>query len=305
MEYHQAVLLKESVDGLNIKPNGVYVDVTFGGGGHSREILNRLEGGCLFAFDQDRDAAANAINDPRFILIQHNFKFITNFLRYYGYNQVDGILADLGVSSHHFNVVERGFSFRHALQGENLKTPLDMRMNSNSDFSAMNVLNEYTAEQLQEIFTKYGELKLAYFLSKIIVEKRQKVKIRTVEGFLNVIKELIPKKNENKFLAQVFQALRIEVNHEMQVLRQLLEQSSGLLKSGGRLVVISYHSLEDKMVKNLFRDGLVDGKIDTDIYGHRQLLFKPVYKKVITPSEEEVAANNRARSAKLRIGEKN
>ncbi|MDR2065746.1 MAG: 16S rRNA (cytosine(1402)-N(4))-methyltransferase RsmH [Prevotellaceae bacterium] len=295
--YHIPVLLNESIDALNINPTGIYVDVTFGGGGHSREILKRLTAGKLVAFDRDSDAEDNRINDDRFIFVRNNFRFLHNFLRYNKIGEVDGILADLGVSSHHFDDASRGFSFRHNAE-------IDMRMNRNSDFSAAKLLNEYGENELRRIFHYYGELTNANQLAETVVEKRSKTPIKTVDDFLNVIKPATPKKDENKFLAKVFQSLRIEVNKEIDALEQLLVHSLKSLKIKGRLVVITYHSLEDRMVKNFMRSGNTDGKIKKDFYGNTDCPFKPVTRKAIVPSDAEIEKNSRARSAKLRIAEK-
>jgi 16S rRNA (cytosine1402-N4)-methyltransferase len=295
--YHIPVLLNESIDALNINPTGIYVDVTFGGGGHSREILKRLTDGKLIAFDRDSDAETNKINDDRFIFVRNNFRFLHNFLRYNKINEVDGILADLGVSSHHFDDAARGFSFRHNAE-------IDMRMNRNSDFSAATLLNEYEESDLRRIFHDYGELTNANQLAKTVVEKRSKMPIKTVDDFLNTIKSVAPKKDENKFLAKVFQSLRIEVNKETDALEQMLVHSLKSLKIRGRLVVISYHSLEDRMVKNFMRSGNTDGKIKKDFYGNTDCPFKLITRKAIIPNDNEIEKNSRARSAKLRIAEK-
>ncbi|MDR1983799.1 MAG: 16S rRNA (cytosine(1402)-N(4))-methyltransferase RsmH [Prevotellaceae bacterium] len=295
--YHIPVLLNESVDALNINPTGIYVDVTFGGGGHSREILNRLTTGKLVAFDRDSDTEANKINDDRFIFVRNNFRFLHNFLRYNKIDKVDGILADIGVSSHHFDDASRGFSFRYNAE-------IDMRMNKNSDFSAAKLLNEYAENELKRVFHDYGELINANQLAKIIVKKREETPIKTVEEFLNVIKPITPKKDENKFLAKVFQALRIEVNQELDALEQMLVHSLKSLKNQGRLVVITYHSLEDKLVKNFMRSGNIDGKIEKDFYGNIDCPFRLVTRKAVVPSDSEIENNRRARSAKLRVAEK-
>jgi 16S rRNA (cytosine1402-N4)-methyltransferase len=296
-KYHIPVLLNESVDALNINPAGIYIDATFGGGGHSREILKRLTTGKLVAFDRDSDAEANRINDDRFIFVRNNFRFLHNFLRFNKINEVDGILADLGVSSHHFDDASRGFSFRY-------NADIDMRMNKDSDFSASNLLNEYSESELIRIFRNYGELKNASRIAKIIVEKRNEKPINTVDEFLIAIKSIAPQKDENKFLAKVFQSLRIEVNQETDALEQMLVHSLKSLKNEGRLVVITYHSIEDRLVKNFMRSGNTDGKIEKDFYGNIYCPFKLVMRKAITPSDSEVEKNSRARSAKLRIAEK-
>jgi len=295
--YHIPVLLSESIDALNISPQGTYVDVTFGGGGHSREILKRLTSGKLVAFDRDSDAEANKIDDNRFIFVRNNFRFLHNFLRYNNIEKVDGILADLGVSSHHFDEAERGFSFRQNAE-------IDMRMNKDSDFSAAKLLNTYSESELQQVFRDYGELDNAYAIARIIVGQRDNRQIKTIDDFLNTIKPVTPKKDENKFLAKVFQALRIEVNQEIEALEQLLVHSLKSLKNQGRLVVITYHSLEDRLVKNFMRSGNTNGKIEKDFYGNVNTPFKLITRKSIVPSDLEVEKNGRARSAKLRIAEK-
>ena len=295
--YHIPVLLNESVGGLNIQKDGDYVDVTFGGGGHSRVILSHLDRGRLFGFDQDEDAVVNAFDDPRFVFIRHNFKYIRNFLRYKGVEQVDGILADLGVSSHDFDVAERGFSFR--FQGD-----LDMRMNRNSQRTAADIVNTLDEESLVRIFRDYGEVDNARRLVRQILSARQGAPIRTIDEFKEAIAPCVPKKIETKYLARVFQALRIETNGELDVLKEFLEQSIGLLKPGGRLVVITYHSLEDRLVKNLIRSGNFEGKQEKDFYGNVSSTLEAVNRKVIVPTEEEIERNPRARSAKLRIAEK-
>ena len=297
-EYHVPVLLNESVGGLEIKADGDYVDVTFGGGGHSREIFSRLKSGRLFAFDQDEDAAANLINDDRFFFIRHNFKYIRNFLKYYGVEQVDGILADLGVSSHDFDVAERGFSFR--FDGD-----LDMRMNRNSPQTAADLVNSYTEDQLRKVFREFGEIDSAGRLARELVAARTAKSIKTTEQFCSAIAPCVPRLQESKYLAKVFQALRIETNHEMDVLHEFLEQSIELLKPGGRLVVITYHSLEDRMVKNFIKSGDLTGKQEKDFYGNVQSPLTAINRKVIVPTDEELERNPRARSGKLRIAEKN
>jgi 16S rRNA (cytosine1402-N4)-methyltransferase len=296
-EYHKPVLLKESINGLEINAKGDYVDVTFGGGGHSREIFKRLDTGRLFAFDQDQDAAANIIHNDRFFFIRHNFKYLRNFLKYYQVDKVDGILADLGVSSHDFDVAERGFSFR--FDGD-----LDMRMNRDSALTAATVVNTYTEEQLRKLFREYGEIDNAGRLARELVLARSNKPIETIEQFRAAIAGCIPKFQESKYLAKVFQALRIETNKEMEVLHDFLEQSIELLKPGGRLVVITYHSLEDRMVKNFMRSGDSSGKQEQDFFGNVDSPLVAINRKVIVPSEEEIEMNPRARSAKLRIAEK-
>ena len=297
-EYHVPVLLNESVGGLEIKADGDYVDVTFGGGGHSREIFSRLKKGRLFAFDQDEDAAANVIHDERFFFIRHNFKYIRNFLKYYGVEQVDGILADLGVSSHDFDVAERGFSFR--FDGD-----LDMRMNRNSQQTAADLVNSYTEDQLRKVFREFGEIDNAGRLARELVAARNAKSIKTTEQFCSAIAPCVPRLQESKYLAKVFQALRIETNHEMDVLHEFLEQSIELLKPGGRLVVITYHSLEDRMVKNFIKSGDLTGKQEKDFYGNVQSPLTAINRKVIVPTDEELERNPRARSGKLRIAERN
>ncbi len=297
-EYHIPVLLNESVSGLEIKANGDYVDVTFGGGGHSREIFSRLKTGRLFAFDQDEDAAANIIHDDRFFFIRHNFKYIRNFLAYYNVEQVDGILADLGVSSHDFDVAERGFSFR--FDGD-----LDMRMNRDSNQTAADIVNSYTEDQLRKIFREYGEIDNAGRLARQLVASRNEKPVKTIEQFRSAIAPCVPKFQESKYMAKVFQALRIETNNEMDVLHEFLEQSIELLKPGGRLVVITYHSLEDRMVKNFIKSGDFSGKQEKDFYGNVASPLTAINRKVIIPDEDEIERNPRARSAKLRIAEKN
>ena len=295
--YHIPVLLDESIEGLNIHKDGDYVDVTFGGGGHSREILKGLKRGRLFAFDQDEDAAANAFEDSRFFFIRHNFKYIRNFLRFYDVEKVDGILADLGVSSHDFDVAERGFSFRFS-------GTLDMRMNRDAELTAADVVNSYEEERLIKIFRDYGEVKNAFRLTKEIVARRQQKQIKTIDDFKDTISSCVPKKLETKYLAKVFQALRIETNQELEVLKDFLMQSVELLKPGGRLVVITYHSLEDRLVKNFIKAGNFEGTLEKDFYGNISSGLKAVNRKVIIPIDEEIVRNPRARSAKLRIAEK-
>ncbi len=296
--YHTPALLQESIEGLNIRPEGVYVDVTFGGGGHSREILSRLGGGGrLLSFDQDEDAARNRIEDERFVFVRSNFRFLKKFLRYHNVSEVDGILADLGVSSHHFDDSSRGFSFR-------MPGNLDMRMNRQISKTAANVLNEYSIEKLSDIFFFYGELKNARKIALAVTDFRQSSPIATISDFLQVMRPFISKEKENKILAQAFQALRIEVNDEMEALKELLLQGLQVLKPGGRFGVISYHSLEDRLVKNFFKSGNFEGEIRKDFFGNVETPFQPVNRKVIIPSEEEQKNNPRSRSAKLRIAEK-
>ncbi|SFA77897.1 16S rRNA (cytosine1402-N4)-methyltransferase [Flavobacterium swingsii] len=297
MEYHNPVLLKETVDGLNIKPDGVYVDVTFGGGGHSKEILSRLgPDGKLFGFDQDEDAWKNALPDERFTLIQENFRYIKRFLRFNGIKKVDGILADLGVSSHQFDVPERGFSTRFDAE-------LDMRMSKKNDLTAFNVVNEYDEANLRRIFSEYGELGNALAISRAIIEAREKEKIVNTEDLKQVLARFLPNNKAHKILAQIYQSIRIEVNQEMDVLREFLEQSLEVLGEGGRLSVISYHSLEDRLVKRFMKNGLFEGEPEKDFFGRFEVPFKLIGKMII-PSNAEIKINNRARSAKLRIAEK-
>jgi len=297
MEYHNPVLLKETVDGLNIKPNGVYIDVTFGGGGHSREIMSRLgEGGRLIAFDQDEDALENAIDDSRFLLINENFRNIKRFLRFHGIRKVDGILADLGVSSHQFDVAERGFSTR-------FEADLDMRMSQKGELSAYDVVNTYEEKELSKVFFDYGELKNANALAAAIVAYRSEGKIKSSETLKQVLSRFLPAHKSNKILAQIYQAIRIEVNQEMDVLKEFLEQSLDILEVGGRLSVISYHSLEDRLVKRFVKNGMFEGEPEKDFFGNFEVPFKTI-EKLIVPSNEEIKLNNRARSAKLRVAEK-
>ncbi|QSW90472.1 16S rRNA (cytosine(1402)-N(4))-methyltransferase RsmH [Flavobacterium endoglycinae] len=297
MEYHNPVLLHPTVDGLNIKPDGIYVDVTFGGGGHSKEILKRLgPNGKLFAFDQDEDALANALPDERFTLINENFRFIKRFLRFHGVKAVDGILADLGVSSHQFDVPERGFSTRFDAE-------LDMRMSQKNDLNAYRVVNEYEEQDLRRVFFDYGELKNAPALARTIVEARREYPIKTTDELKEVLKIYLPEKVRNKILAQIYQAIRIEVNQEMDVLKEFIEQSLEILKPGGRFSVISYHSLEDRLVKRFIKNGMFEGEPERDFFGNYSVPFKTIG-KLIVPDDEEIKINNRARSAKLRIAEK-
>ncbi|RTY86660.1 16S rRNA (cytosine(1402)-N(4))-methyltransferase RsmH [Flavobacterium sp. RSP15] len=297
MEYHNPVLLQASVDGLNIKPDGIYVDVTFGGGGHSKEILKRLgPGGKLFAFDQDEDALANALLDERFTLINENFRFVKRFLRFYGVKSVDGILADLGVSSHQFDVPERGFSTR-------FDADLDMRMSKKNDLNAHRVVNEYDEANLKRVFLDYGELKNAPVLARTIVEARELQPIKTTDELKAILARYLPERVRNKILAQIYQAIRIEVNQEMDVLKEFLEQSLEILNPVGRLSVISYHSLEDRLVKRFIKNGMFEGEPERDFFGNFSVPFKTIGKLTV-PNTEEIKANNRARSAKLRIAEK-
>ncbi|MEL0457252.1 16S rRNA (cytosine(1402)-N(4))-methyltransferase RsmH [Flavobacteriaceae bacterium SZ-1-7] len=297
MEYHNPVLLKETVDGLNIKPDGIYVDVTFGGGGHSKEILKRLgENGKLFAFDQDQDALRNTIDDTRFTLINENFRYIKRFLRFHGVKEVDGILADFGVSSHQFDVAERGFSTR-------FEADLDMRMNQQNKLSAFHVVNEYDEEQLKNMFLQYGELRAAPAMARLIVHHRKTKPIVTSAQLKEVLHKFLPPRHENKVLAQIYQAIRIEVNQEIEALKEFLLQTPEILKKGGRLSFISYHSLEDRLVKRFMRNGMFEGEPERDMFGNFEVPLKKVG-SLIVPSKEEVKLNNRARSAKLRIAEK-
>lgn len=296
--YHIPALLNECIEGLAINPSGVYVDVTFGGGGHSRAIVERLDkGGHLYGFDQDQDAIANAIDDPRFTFVYSNFAYISNFLKFHGEKQVDGIIADLGVSFHHFDESNRGFSFR-------FDGTLDMRMNQKGEKDARKVIAEYSEEQLAQILYLYGEMKNSRKIASAIVKARSLKPINTTGELLDVIKPFIKPAQEKKELAQVFQALRIEVNNEIDVLKSLLNQSIKVLKPGGRLVILTYHSLEDRLVKNFFKSGNIEGKVEKDFFGRINTPFKLINNKVIMASEEEVERNPRARSAKLRIAEK-
>ncbi|MDD2243257.1 MAG: 16S rRNA (cytosine(1402)-N(4))-methyltransferase RsmH [Dysgonamonadaceae bacterium] len=296
--YHTPALLNDSIDGLNIQPSGVYVDVTFGGGGHSQAILKQLgKDGKLYAFDQDDEAYQNRIQDDRFTFVKSNFRYLKNFLRFYNEDKVDGILADLGVSSHHFDDSERGFSFR--FEGN-----LDMRMNRYAKLSAADILNDYPEEKLANIFFFYGELKNARKIATAIVANRKLHRIQTVPDFVDIMEPFTYKEREKKTLAQAFQALRIEVNDEMGALSELLVQSSTLLKPGGRLCVISYHSLEDRLVKNFIRSGNLEGEVIKDFYGNVQTPFEMINRKVIIPDDIEQLENPRSRSAKLRIAQK-
>ena len=297
--YHVPVLLRESVDGLAIKPDGVYIDTTFGGGGHSREILSRLgKKGHLFSFDQDADAERNSVNDDRFTFVRSNFRYIKNWMRYYGIEQVDGLLADLGVSSHHFDDETRGFSFRY-------EAPLDMRMNKRAGKTAADILNEAEESQLADILYIYGELKQARRIASAIAKERTTRRIETTADLISVTEGLLGSNgNEKKEMAKLFQALRIEVNHEMDALREMLNGARDLLCPGGRLSVITYHSLEDRMVKNFIKAGNAEGKVSQDFFGRIEAPFRAVNNKIITPSADEQAQNPRSRSAKLRIGER-
>jgi len=297
MEYHQSVLLNEAVDGLDINPDGIYVDVTFGGGGHSKAILQKLENGRLFAFDQDADALSNSIDNECFVLINQNFRYLKNSLRLHGIKQVDGVLGDLGVSSHQFDSAERGFSTRE-------EGVLDMRMNQSQPFCAKQVVNEYEVDKLAEVLKKYGELKNAFPIALSIERYREEHNIETTSDLKEAVKKNIPPHKSKKILAQLFQAIRIEVNEEMAALEEMLLQSVEVLKLGGRLSVISYHSLEDRLVKNLIKKGKFEGELDKDIYGNTELPLYAINRKPILPSIKEIEQNSRARSAKLRIAEK-
>jgi len=298
MTYHETVLLKESIDGLDIKPGGIYVDVTFGGGGHSKEILKKIGDGKLIAFDQDEDALENTIDDKRFILINANFRFLKNFLMFHKILAVDGIIADLGISSHQIDDPERGFSTR-------FNSELDLRMDRKSELTAKQILAEYPVERLSKVFYDYGELKQSYQIANTIVAERKSKEIRSVDELKTVIEKFAERGKENKFYAQIFQALRIEINGEMEALKELLIQSNEVLNKGGRLVAIAYHSLEDRLVKNYMKSGNFEGTIEKDFYGNVQSPMKMVTRKPIVPSEEEIEKNKRARSGKLRIAVKN
>lgn len=297
--YHIPVLLRESVQGMNLHPGGIYVDVTFGGGGHSKEILRNMgDGSRLFSFDQDADAERNIIdNDPRFTFVRSNFRYLHNFLRYYGINEVDAILADLGVSSHHFDDSERGFSFR-------FNGKLDMRMNKRAGMTAAEIINTYDEERLANVFYLYGELRNSRKLAAALVKARNGKAIETIDDFLEIIRPYFSRDREKKELAKAFQALRIEVNNEMEALKEMLYAATNALKPGGRLVVITYHSLEDRIVKNIIKTGNTEGKVEQDLFGNKRSPLKAVHSKVIIPTDEEMALNPRSRSAKLRIAEK-
>ena len=315
--YHVPVLLKESVDGLHIKPNGIYVDVTFGGGGHSREILSRLGAdGHLFSFDQDADAENNIfedsgdakdcsneqkgkrfVDDSRFTFIRSNFKFLKNWMQYYGIEQIDGLLGDLGVSSHHFDDESRGFSFR-------FDAPLDMRMNKRAGKTAADIVNEYDEEQLANLFYIYGELKNSRRIASALTNARRQKPIATTSDFISAVEPLFKREREKKDMAKLFQALRIEVNHEMTALKEILMAATDVMKPGGRLSIITYHSLEDRIVKNIMKTGNIEGKVEQDFFGHIDSPYKLINNKVIVPSEEEQNQNPRSRSAKLRIAER-
>ena len=296
--YHVPVLLRESVGGLDIKPDGVYMDVTFGGGGHSREILSRLGAkGRLFSFDQDEDAEQNIVNDERFTFVRSNFRYLKNWMRYYGIGEIDGLLADLGVSSHHFDDETRGFSFR-------FDAPLDMRMNKRAGMTAADVLNNDSEEQLSDIFYIYGELKNARRIAAAIIQARTARRIETTNDLMEATEKCFQREREKKETAKLFQALRIEVNHEMDALKEMLNGARDLIRTGGRLSVITYHSLEDRLVKNMMKAGNVEGKVVQDFFGRIESPFRQIGGKVIVPSEEEQQSNPRSRSAKLRIAER-
>ena len=296
--YHVPVLLEESVGGLDIKPSGIYVDVTFGGGGHSKEILRRLDdNGRLFGFDQDEDAERNIVDDGRFTFVRSNFRYLKNWMRYYGVEHIDGLLADLGVSSHHFDDETRGFSFR-------FDAPLDMRMNKRSGKTAADVLNDYSEEQLSDILYIYGELKNARRIAAAVVQARNEKRLETTGDLMKVTKKCFQREREKKEMAKMFQALRIEVNHEMDALKDMLNGACGLLREGGRLSVITYHSLEDRIVKNIMKVGNAEGRVKQDFFGRSESPFRQIGCKVIVPSDEEQQRNPRSRSAKLRIAEK-
>ena len=296
--YHVPVLLQESIDGLDIKPDGVYVDVTFGGGGHSKEILRRLgKNGHLYSFDQDEDAERNIVDDPRFTFVRSNFRYLRNWMRYHQVEHIDGLLADLGVSSHHFDDETRGFSFR-------FDAPLDMRMNKRAGMTAAEILNSYSEEQLSDILYIYGELKNARKVAAAIAKARGDKSIETTGDLLNISERLFPREREKKETAKMFQALRIEVNHEMDALKEMLNGATEVLREGGRLSVITYHSLEDRIVKNFIKAGNAEGKVQQDFFGRSEAPFRAVTNKVIVPDDEEQERNPRSRSAKLRIAEK-
>ena len=297
--YHVSVLLKESVDGLDIQPDGIYVDVTFGGGGHSREILSRLgANGRLFGFDQDADAESNIMNDDRFTFVRSNFRYLKNWMRFHEVEKIDGLLADLGVSSHHFDDETRGFSFR-------FDAPLDMRMNKRAGMTAADVLNNYTEEQLADIFYLYGELKNARKIASVVVKARQESAIETTGQLLQLTEKIFAREREKKEVTKLFQALRIEVNHEMDALREMLNSACQLLRPGGRMSVITYHSLEDRIVKNVMRAGNAEGKVEQDFFGRAKSPLHLINNRVIVPTDDELQRNPRSRSAKLRIAEKN
>lgn len=296
-QYHTPALLHESIDGLKINPEGIYVDITFGGGGHSREIVNHLTTGKLIAFDQDSDALLNKIEDNRFLLCHGNFRFLKNYLKYNGVTNIDGLLGDLGVSSHHFDTVERGFTFHD-------NSPLDMRMNPNGGITAREILNTYDEVKLRKLFREYGEVDNAFKLAAAIVSRRSTSSFASSNDFMEAIHFCIPRGAENKYMAKVYQALRIEVNHELESLKDMLLHCTEMIKPGGRLVIITYHSLEDRIVKNFVKSGNFEGKVEKDFYGNQIAPFKAINNRVIIPSEEETYYNSRARSAKLRVAER-
>lgn len=297
MTYHNPVLLSESINGLNIKPNGVYVDVTFGGGGHSKEIIKNIKDGFLFSFDQDEDAFKNKLPNLNFKLIRSNFKYIKNFLKLEGITKIDGLIADLGISSHQIDIPKRGFAYK-------FNSSLDMRMNNSSGLTAINVVNEYTQKELSDVFFYYGDFKDSKKIAKQIFNKRNEKEIILTYDLVAALEGLFSEKNKNKYLARIFQAIRIEVNDEINSLKKLLNDATKLLKSEGRLVVISYHSLEDRLVKNLINKGSIDGKSNQDFFGKVTKIYTPINKRVIIPNDEESKKNKRSRSAKLRIAEK-
>jgi 16S rRNA (cytosine1402-N4)-methyltransferase len=297
MVYHMPVLLKESVEGLAIRPDGLYVDVSFGGGSHTRAILAKLQNGQVIAFDQDEDALKNRIDDQRLLLLNHNFRYLKNYLRYYGKIPVDGILADLGVSSHQLDVPNRGFSTR--FNGD-----LDMRMDRRKELTAGQILNGYAEEQLVSLFTDYGEITNARKLARVIMQERAKELLKTTEDFKDAISACVPAGSENKYLAQVFQALRIEVNQELEALKDMLQQALQVLRPGGRMVVLTYHSLEDRLVKNFIKSGNIGGNVEKDFYGKSLQPFRVITRKPVVAGPQELASNPRSRSAKLRIAEK-
>ena len=297
MTYHKPVLLAESIEGLNIKPDGIYVDVTFGGGGHSKEILKNLKNGFLYGFDQDLDAEKNSISSNNFKFIRSNFRYIKNFLRLEGVKKIDGLIADLGISSFQIDTPKRGFAHKH-------DSIIDMRMNVDSDFGAKEILNSYSEVEIARVFYEYGDIKHSRKIAKLIVKQRIIKEIHTTKDLIKILEGMYPKKIENKFLSRVFQALRIEVNDEINALKDLLTDVVDILKTKGRLVVISYHSIEDKLIKNLINKGNIEGDIKTDFYGNKVSVFSSVNKKIIVPNKKECNHNSRSRSAKLRIAEK-
>ncbi|MDD2564475.1 MAG: 16S rRNA (cytosine(1402)-N(4))-methyltransferase RsmH [Salinivirgaceae bacterium] len=297
VEYHVPVMLEECMEGLDVNPNGIYVDVTFGGGGHSKAILDRLDKGKLIAFDQDADAVANAPKHPNLIFVHHNFKYLRYFLRYHEIETVDGILADLGVSSHHFDDSSRGFSFR-------FDSNLDMRMNQSKAFTAAHLLNEYSKENITAVLRNWGEVDKAWQIAEAIIQRREQKPLKTTGDLLSVVEPIVPERFRNKSLAKIYQALRIEVNGEMDALQDLLTQSAQVLSPHGRIVIMTYHSLEDRLVKNFFRSGNFSGKLEKDFFGNIIAPFELVNRKIIVPTDEEIERNVRARSAKLRIAKR-